>query len=355
MRYLDLLTDTFITRDPAGMIDGPNEYCYVRQNPWTSFDPDGLDFDGVDSANPFAFLSTNSEYRRGQTDSLAAIAAGGIIASALPEVTGASAIAITARLSAGGLTAIGAGNASNTVDNLQTGKPPLQNAAATTTFSAAVGVPLQGVGEAIGSVLSKAANLLNWEAKATTATTTPGADSLKTVSLFVFRGAGSKADIANFPSPLIYAGHVGYSFDRQNIFGLTPKLPEGMDPLDAINSLGQGASYPGSLNNDTDIFKFVANNTKPLISRDGLPQTVFQQDISVTSQQFDSIVNAHNSFLDGSTALPNYGFPPNCNCALFPGEMGMKSLEFPDASGSGMPKLQDNGQPWKPQTPPASQ
>jgi hypothetical protein len=24
------------------MIDGPNEYCYVNQNPWTNFDPEGL-------------------------------------------------------------------------------------------------------------------------------------------------------------------------------------------------------------------------------------------------------------------------------------------------------------------------
>ena len=38
----DLLTGTFITRDPAGIVDGPNEYSYVRQNPWTMFDPDGL-------------------------------------------------------------------------------------------------------------------------------------------------------------------------------------------------------------------------------------------------------------------------------------------------------------------------
>ena len=38
----DLLTGTFITRDPAGIVDGPNEYRYVRQNPWTMFDPDGL-------------------------------------------------------------------------------------------------------------------------------------------------------------------------------------------------------------------------------------------------------------------------------------------------------------------------
>ncbi len=33
------------------MIDGPNEYCYVRQNPWTAFDPEGLarpEVDGTD-------------------------------------------------------------------------------------------------------------------------------------------------------------------------------------------------------------------------------------------------------------------------------------------------------------------
>jgi RHS repeat-associated protein len=41
-RYRDLETGSFITRDPAGMIDGPNEYTYVNQNPWTRFDPEGL-------------------------------------------------------------------------------------------------------------------------------------------------------------------------------------------------------------------------------------------------------------------------------------------------------------------------
>jgi RHS repeat-associated protein len=42
MRYRDLETGTFLTRDPAGFVDGPNRYAYVVQNPWTSFDPDGL-------------------------------------------------------------------------------------------------------------------------------------------------------------------------------------------------------------------------------------------------------------------------------------------------------------------------
>ena len=41
-RYRDLETGEFITRDPAGFVDGPNLYAYVRQNPWTHFDPEGL-------------------------------------------------------------------------------------------------------------------------------------------------------------------------------------------------------------------------------------------------------------------------------------------------------------------------
>ena len=42
MRYRDLEAGVFITRDPAGFVDGPNVYTYVRQNPWTAFDPLGL-------------------------------------------------------------------------------------------------------------------------------------------------------------------------------------------------------------------------------------------------------------------------------------------------------------------------
>ena len=43
-RYRDLDTGTFLTRDPAGFVDGPNVYTYVRQNPWTRFDPLGLEW-----------------------------------------------------------------------------------------------------------------------------------------------------------------------------------------------------------------------------------------------------------------------------------------------------------------------
>jgi RHS repeat-associated protein len=41
-RYRDLESGTFISRDPAGFVDGPNVYTYVRQNPWSGFDPAGL-------------------------------------------------------------------------------------------------------------------------------------------------------------------------------------------------------------------------------------------------------------------------------------------------------------------------
>ncbi|HRJ10185.1 MAG TPA: RHS repeat-associated core domain-containing protein, partial [Prosthecobacter sp.] len=37
-----LETMTWLSRDPAGFVDGPNLYAYVQQNPWTAFDPLGL-------------------------------------------------------------------------------------------------------------------------------------------------------------------------------------------------------------------------------------------------------------------------------------------------------------------------
>ena len=42
MRYRDLETGTFLTRDPIGYADGPNVYCYVHCNPITHFDAWGL-------------------------------------------------------------------------------------------------------------------------------------------------------------------------------------------------------------------------------------------------------------------------------------------------------------------------
>ena len=49
-RYRDIETGTWLSRDPAGFVDGPNLYAYVMQNPWTKFDPDGLYLMGLDGA-----------------------------------------------------------------------------------------------------------------------------------------------------------------------------------------------------------------------------------------------------------------------------------------------------------------
>jgi RHS repeat-associated protein len=54
-RYRDLETGVWLSRDPAGFVDGPNLYAYVRQNPWSKFDPWGLEEDdyydeGVDAS-----------------------------------------------------------------------------------------------------------------------------------------------------------------------------------------------------------------------------------------------------------------------------------------------------------------
>jgi RHS repeat-associated protein len=40
-RYREVSTGVFLSRDPAGFVDGPNLYSYVQQNPWSKFDPDG--------------------------------------------------------------------------------------------------------------------------------------------------------------------------------------------------------------------------------------------------------------------------------------------------------------------------
>lgn len=58
LAYRDLETGTFLTRDPAGFVDGPNLYAYVNQNPWTKFDPEGLDAELVNPAVPNVYRYT---------------------------------------------------------------------------------------------------------------------------------------------------------------------------------------------------------------------------------------------------------------------------------------------------------
>lgn len=46
-RYRDIETGVWLSADPAGFVDGPNLYAYVKQNPWSKFDALGLFDDGL--------------------------------------------------------------------------------------------------------------------------------------------------------------------------------------------------------------------------------------------------------------------------------------------------------------------
>jgi RHS repeat-associated protein len=43
-RYFDPVAGVWLSRDPAGFVDGMNLYGYVQNNPWSNFDPDGRFF-----------------------------------------------------------------------------------------------------------------------------------------------------------------------------------------------------------------------------------------------------------------------------------------------------------------------
>lgn len=72
-RYRDLATGMFISRDPLGFVDGANVYTYVRQNPWTAFDPLGLQSNFRDLQSPTSYeeyKETVEDYNRNQQERL---------------------------------------------------------------------------------------------------------------------------------------------------------------------------------------------------------------------------------------------------------------------------------------------
>jgi len=155
----------------------------------------------------------------------------------------------------------------------------------------------------------------------------------------------------------VVTGHVGYSFDGgQTIYGFGPSVPEGMSAYDAVQSLRNGASYPGVISNDTAVFESVANN--PAVGRGGVPQTVIQQQIPVSQAQFDTMQAAHDS-IGGGNPMDNvlYGFPPKggtapvgCyfNCATFPSSLGIPIPENTGIMRTYMSQLEQLGTPWTP-------
>jgi RHS repeat-associated protein len=90
-RYRDLETGLFITRDPLGFVDGPNVYTYVRQNPWTAWDPLGLyekAGGGVSNAWLDKSQAIQADNNRSFADSMSAMAYGiGGVVRIIPEAT----------------------------------------------------------------------------------------------------------------------------------------------------------------------------------------------------------------------------------------------------------------------------
>ncbi|MDF1816408.1 MAG: RHS repeat-associated core domain-containing protein, partial [Verrucomicrobiales bacterium] len=135
-RYRDAETGSFITRDPAGFVDGPNLYTYVRQNPWTAFDPkglytgEGLYYGTGSDANPYESFSHNPEMR--QWAKVVVAAAVGIVVTAAtagaaaPVVAsaGGGMLAITA---AAGVAGAAGGAASQLTSNAMNGTSLSEN------------------------------------------------------------------------------------------------------------------------------------------------------------------------------------------------------------------------------------
>ena len=109
-RYYDLDAEIYVTADPAGFVDGPNVYCYVVQNPWSKFDPNGLwTWRGLAKGIAIGVAGVAV----GVVAGAVIVGTGGLAAGAIAYAAGASAIttvgaaATTMTVTAGGLAAYG--------------------------------------------------------------------------------------------------------------------------------------------------------------------------------------------------------------------------------------------------------
>lgn len=180
-------------------------------------------------------------------------------------------------------------------------------------------------------------------------------DEVPTVSIYGFRGAGSVRDLAapDAPHPYVITGHVGYSFNGgETIYGFGPEVGDEISAYDAVKSLMNKERYPGKIDNDTEVFRWVANN--PAVGRDGNPQVVIEQKTPFLRAQFERMKKEHeNMRADGPLEDVLYGFPgPNedtFNCATFPSRLGIPIPEETGNMRTYMPPLEESGRPWKPE------
>jgi RHS repeat-associated protein len=175
-RYRDLETGVFLSRDPAGTVDGPNVYTYVQQNPWTKYDPEGLFWHIAAGAGIGALWGVGSQIvsdciagKVSSASDYASAAVGGAVTGGTLAATGNPTLAGAA----GGAAASATGQlvSHGTVDGGQV----LKDAA----VGAASGGLGAGMGKAIGCGANKALKALG--GAAVDATTGAGAQVVSNV------------------------------------------------------------------------------------------------------------------------------------------------------------------------------
>lgn len=101
-RYRDIETGVWLSRDPAGFVDGPNLYAYVQQNPWSKFDAHGLWLEDLVIGIPSIGIGAVSLWNNIKEGNIGAAVVDGIgivadgAAIALPGIPGGAGLAIKA-------------------------------------------------------------------------------------------------------------------------------------------------------------------------------------------------------------------------------------------------------------------
>lgn len=165
--------------------------------------------------------------------------------------------------------------------------------------------------------------------------------------------------------PLLWAGHVGISFDGgETIFGMTPDTRDPVTgerpPLEtAIERLKKHEAFPGEVKNDTPIFRRAAKNaaehgwdTDLVMSVELVDPAFKQQMLAEAERMMGGKHDLGYQFPLGPKEphpvknehyVPSKGYTPDklANCAIFPERLG---IEVPEASGNlsqYIPKLRE--------------
>jgi hypothetical protein len=145
--------------------------------------------------------------------------------------------------------------------------------------------------------------------------------------------------------PLMWAGHVGISFDGgETIYGMTPDTGA-LTRDEAIDRLKAHEAFPGKVQKDTEIFRRAERNAQlgwntELVRSVELVDPAFKQ--QVQAQVNEGRAPFGYSFplrpdeahpVSGQHYAASNGYAPDqiANCAIYPARLG---IEVPEASGN---------------------